>query len=246
MSEYTFTTVVVWCRKEKIYNSIPCNSYICCVVVWCRKEKIYNLQIYCIPWIQLWFDVEKRRYTTFHLKLLTLWLLWFDVEKRRYTTSVFKRWAYIELWFDVEKRRYTTVFEVHLVIIQLWFDVKKRRYTTEMCGGHIHHMVVVFVEKKYHLIILSIIVSVQQLLHSQCSNYCTVSVLTVALSVFAPLQCGRIASFWFSTKNERPKAVRLSHGRLPAVASGRWLKREFIGSLCRFPKHRHPTVSANG
>ena len=35
----------------------------------------------------LWFDVEKRRYTTVPIKALPFAMLWFDVEKRRYTTA---------------------------------------------------------------------------------------------------------------------------------------------------------------
>ena len=59
-----------------------------------------------------------------------LLLLWFDVEKRRYTTRAAAACARRELWFDVEKRRYTTNQAILRVITALWFDVEKRRYTT--------------------------------------------------------------------------------------------------------------------
>ena len=35
--------------------------------------------------------------------------LWFDVEKKRYTTSGTMYEKQYKLWFDVEKKRYTTV-----------------------------------------------------------------------------------------------------------------------------------------
>ena len=36
-------------------------------------------------------------------------MLWFDVEKKRYTTPLSFRFSLFQLWFDVEKKRYTTI-----------------------------------------------------------------------------------------------------------------------------------------
>ena len=35
----------------------------------------------------LWFDVEKKNYTTMFLMIIISNLLWFDVEKKNYTTT---------------------------------------------------------------------------------------------------------------------------------------------------------------
>ena len=34
--------------------------------------------------------------------------LWFDVEKKNYTTYNLQNWNIAQLWFDVEKKNYTT------------------------------------------------------------------------------------------------------------------------------------------
>ena len=44
-------------------------------------------------------------------------LLWFDVEKKRYTTRDLLNLETGELWFDVEKKRYTTYSYAFLVTI---------------------------------------------------------------------------------------------------------------------------------
>ena len=43
-----------------------------------------------IPWIiaKLWFDVEKKNYTTKQALLPDEAWLWFDVEKKNYTTGI--------------------------------------------------------------------------------------------------------------------------------------------------------------
>ena len=78
------------------------------VVVWCRKEELYNLK----P-----FDIQKAR-------------LWFDVEKKNYTTEAKERLRVIRLWFDVEKKNYTTITGIAEFHAVLWFDVEKKNYTT--------------------------------------------------------------------------------------------------------------------
>ena len=43
--------------------------------------------------------------------------LWFDVEKKNYTTNAVPLLAYLELWFDVEKKNYTTGFPLSVTEI---------------------------------------------------------------------------------------------------------------------------------
>ena len=59
----------------------------CTVVVWCRKEELYNIKAVYIIRIRLWFDVEKKNYTTLLGVMFELLELWFDVEKKNYTTK---------------------------------------------------------------------------------------------------------------------------------------------------------------
>ena len=40
--------------------------------------------------------------------------LWFDVEKKNYTTRDWIETVYTKLWFDVEKKNYTTNSELFL------------------------------------------------------------------------------------------------------------------------------------
>ena len=39
--------------------------------------------------------------------------LWFDVEKKNYTTKFFSFDSSGKLWFDVEKKNYTTATSIH-------------------------------------------------------------------------------------------------------------------------------------
>ena len=57
--------------------------------------------------------------------------LWFDVEKKNYTTLFDLGRMFKRLWFDVEKKNYTTSYEFILLGFELWFDVEKKNYTTK-------------------------------------------------------------------------------------------------------------------
>ena len=56
--------------------------------------------------------------------------MWFDVEKKNYTTNAISYRRTAELWFDVEKKNYTTMLNRIAVSGGLWFDVEKKNYTT--------------------------------------------------------------------------------------------------------------------
>ena len=56
--------------------------------------------------------------------------LWFDVEKKNYTTNPPKGGYSPPLWFDVEKKNYTTIEDALKEAQELWFDVEKKNYTT--------------------------------------------------------------------------------------------------------------------
>ena len=66
----------------------------------------------------LWFDVEKKNYTTKGKRWRKQRKLWFDVEKKNYTTKKNGFQGFIELWFDVEKKNYTTTIERNGIIIR--------------------------------------------------------------------------------------------------------------------------------
>ena len=57
------------------------------VVVWCRKEELYNYWDDDSDYLLLWFDVEKKNYTTVTNNDSVKEQLWFDVEKKNYTTE---------------------------------------------------------------------------------------------------------------------------------------------------------------
>ena len=57
--------------------------------------------------------------------------LWFDVEKKNYTTGFIPFVRELKLWFDVEKKNYTTILCLSVILIRLWFDVEKKNYTTK-------------------------------------------------------------------------------------------------------------------
>ena len=57
----------------------------------------------------LWFDVEERYNTTYHMENAVDFQLWFDVEERYNTTNEQQQIMMITLWFDVEERYNTTV-----------------------------------------------------------------------------------------------------------------------------------------
>ena len=65
----------------------------------------------------MWFDVEKKNYTTTNCTATMSIRLWFDVEKKNYTTNAVPLLAYLELWFDVEKKNYTTGFPLSVTEI---------------------------------------------------------------------------------------------------------------------------------
>ena len=56
--------------------------------------------------------------------------LWFDVEKKNYTTKPYETEHPNQLWFDVEKKNYTTFAIEDNEAFMLWFDVEKKNYTT--------------------------------------------------------------------------------------------------------------------
>ena len=56
--------VVVWCRNQKIYNTRLARELLLAVVVWCRNQKIYNLRELMGHTSMLWFGVGIKRYTT--------------------------------------------------------------------------------------------------------------------------------------------------------------------------------------
>ena len=62
--------VVVWCRKEELYNLQLAELEYSIVVVWCRKEELYNLITKYIDTKELWFDVEKKNYTTHNARFM--------------------------------------------------------------------------------------------------------------------------------------------------------------------------------
>ena len=68
--------------------------------------------------------------------------LWFDVEKKNYTTMGEPDGILPELWFDVEKKNYTTFAEKGANIEELWFDVEKKNYTTWALPSHLQAVVV--------------------------------------------------------------------------------------------------------
>ena len=57
--------------------------------------------------------------------------MWFDVEKKNYTTYNPFAFEASELWFDVEKKNYTTDSRTPAIPDWLWFDVEKKNYTTK-------------------------------------------------------------------------------------------------------------------
>ena len=57
-------------------------------MVWCRKEELYNTDFVNEIVEGLWFDVEKKNYTTVQLIDELGGRLWFDVEKKNYTTKL--------------------------------------------------------------------------------------------------------------------------------------------------------------
>ena len=77
-------------------------------MVWCRKEELYNTTLQIKNNSKLWFDVEKKNYTTRRAHNCNNARLWFDVEKKNYTTAANCFMVSIWLWFDVEKKNYTT------------------------------------------------------------------------------------------------------------------------------------------
>ena len=62
--------------------------------------------------------------------LVQLQGLWFDVEKKNYTTASSRKADASRLWFDVEKKNYTTMDLLNMCTGELWFDVEKKNYTT--------------------------------------------------------------------------------------------------------------------
>ena len=61
--------------------------------------------------------------------------MWFDVEKKNYTTLAVDGVSAPELWFDVEKKNYTTTEDFKKLELGLWFDVEKKNYTTDNRKG---------------------------------------------------------------------------------------------------------------
>ena len=78
-------------------------------MVWCRKEELYNTFYFIRIVFKLWFDVEKKNYTTEIPIAYNGRKLWFDVEKKNYTTGIREFHGGNRLWFDVEKKNYTTI-----------------------------------------------------------------------------------------------------------------------------------------
>ena len=149
-------------------------------MVWCRNQKIYNSIKRSSTGFTLWFDVGIKRYTTLCGNTALNTRLWFDVGIKRYTTSS-PYWArgntvvvwcrnqkiynfintyiivtkvvvwcrnqkiynlkFLErtkppLWFDVGIKRYTTQYQPVSNTSRLWFDVGIKRYTTYVAPNY--------------------------------------------------------------------------------------------------------------